>query len=600
MLLSNGHLSKESATDPKRSASDDTAQLTVEFLKKINESLPIRYVATNIGIFLADLRTRKPKGERICSLFRVVAMARSSDSKDWTWLIEVLTPDILVNELLIPKDSLTAKRRETLGKLQANGMDFTPFNEIGVLELFQAWQPRARVVTVNSPGWDSKMQAFVMPDGAVETSNDINDSYMFADAKQSSRAGSFKEWQSEVAHMCVGNPYLIFGVSLALAGPLLEPMELDSGLFHLHGDTSIGKSASLRVANSVWRSEQLQTWKTTTNGLEGRLAIANSTFLAIDELPKEPHQGFENDIYMIGNGLGKQRSDTSGRALKPAGWRMYCLSTGENDLATVLKSMKKDRHGGQTVRFIDIFVNRGQEGSFDAIHGHKDGNAFVSHLRQAAIAHAGHAGPEFVKEFLQRGCNGTTLCSELRAKSNLFEKQICDKFKLEALEPEVTRVLERYAVIALAGEMATKYGVTGWPQGTADNAVSLLIDQWFHGRGGNNAVDRSDAIARTREYLEAYVNSDFIDIEGFDPNNREWFARVNASTIGYHDANWFYITPRTLKLIHSGQDLKRIVRFHHEAGLLKELVDGYGAYRNNFGGKIRPRTYNISKSILEA
>ena len=107
-------------------------------------------------------------------------------------------------------------------------------------------------------------------------------------------------------------------VSLALAGPLLEPLGLDSFGLHLRGASSSGKTTALRVAASVWGGPGvLTTWRSTSNGLEGMAALRNSTMLALDELGQATAAEVGEVVYMFANGQGKARARRSGAARPP-------------------------------------------------------------------------------------------------------------------------------------------------------------------------------------------------------------------------------------------------------------------------------------------
>ena len=45
------------------------------------------------------------------------------------------------------------------------------------------------------------------------------------------------------------------------------------------------------------------------------------------------------------------------------------------------------------------------------------------------------------------------------------------------------RVCERFALIAAGGELATQYGVTGWPPGEAGQAATRCFQAWLEQRG---------------------------------------------------------------------------------------------------------------------
>ena len=49
---------------------------------------------------------------------------------------------------------------------------------------------------------------------------------------------------------------------------------------------------------------------------------------------------------------------------------------------------------------------------------------------------------------------------------------------------QVQRVLKRFAIAALAGELATKADLTGWPSGAARAAARGLFPEWTEAREG--------------------------------------------------------------------------------------------------------------------
>src|SRR5690606_5293733 len=98
-------------------------------------------------------------------------------------------------------------------------------------------------------------------------------------------AGSLEGWQEDVAARANGNPMLTLGISAALAGCLLEKLNVDGGGLHLFGDSSAGKTTVLMAAISVWGGPAFRrTWRTTSNGLEGAAKMHTGTMLALDEV----------------------------------------------------------------------------------------------------------------------------------------------------------------------------------------------------------------------------------------------------------------------------------------------------------------------------
>ena len=99
-----------------------------------------------------------------------------------------------------------------------------------------------------------------------------------------SERGTLDEWRDTVGKYCIGNNKLLFAVSLAFAAPLLNPLNVENGGFHIFGPSSCGKSTALRVAASVYGGpDYITTWRATDNGLEGTAAAHNDTLLIMDE-----------------------------------------------------------------------------------------------------------------------------------------------------------------------------------------------------------------------------------------------------------------------------------------------------------------------------
>jgi putative DNA primase/helicase len=96
-------------------------------------------------------------------------------------------------------------------------------------------------------------------------------------------------------------------VSTAFAAPLLEVLNVASGLVHFRGDSSRGKTTVLRPAASVGGSptEAIRTWRATTNGLEGVAAMHNSILLVLDELHQIAAKEAGAAALMLCNEAGK-------------------------------------------------------------------------------------------------------------------------------------------------------------------------------------------------------------------------------------------------------------------------------------------------------
>jgi uncharacterized protein (DUF927 family) len=148
----------------------------------------------------------------------------------------------------------------------------------------------------------------------------------------------------------------VFSISLAFAGSLAHLAGVDSGGFHLRGNSASGKTVSQMAASSVWGHPKTykRSWRTTANGLEGLALLHNDGTLILDEI-KECLPGEIGDVaYMLANGQGKCRANRNGAARQSATWRLLFLSSGELGLVEMMAGREAYRcgagnpHGGHS------------------------------------------------------------------------------------------------------------------------------------------------------------------------------------------------------------------------------------------------------------
>jgi len=120
-------------------------------------------------------------------------------------------------------------------------------------------------------------------------------------------------------------------------------------------------------------------------------------------------------------------------------------------------------------------------GAFDNLHGSPDGATFANAIRQATTVHYGHAGRAFL-ERLETQDN--------RDWSANFERTKALPIFSQAAEGQAKRVSARFALYGMAGELATEYGLTGWPPGDAAKAAGEYFRLWLDERGHRNDEKR--------------------------------------------------------------------------------------------------------------
>ena len=104
---------------------------------------------------------------------------------------------------------------------------------------------------------------------------------------------------------------MLFSISCAAAGPLLELAGAEGGGFHLRGPSSCGKTTLLHAAASFYGppADVVRSWRSTSNALEGIAALHNDCTLMLDELSQMASGDAAEASYMLANGAGKSRAN---------------------------------------------------------------------------------------------------------------------------------------------------------------------------------------------------------------------------------------------------------------------------------------------------
>jgi uncharacterized protein (DUF927 family) len=366
-------------------------------------------------------------------------------------------------------------------------------------------------------------------------------------------AGTLEGWQQEIGARAIGNSRLVFTASAAFAGPFLQPLNIEGGGFHLRGDGSTGKTSSLWVAGSIWGGGALSkgflnSWRTTDNALESRAVLHSDTLLLLDELGQVSGQVAAKTIYMLANGQGKARAAQSGEGKPPAEFRVLFLSTGEVSLNAKLGEDGLTAMAGQETRFIDLDADAGAGmGAFEHIHDCATPADFSDTITNACAEHYGHPAREFLRRLMDAPEETFT---EVRALMSEFPSP-------EHATGQVRRVAKRFALVAAAGEIATRFGILPWPEGTAMTTAERLFQEWLERRGSTGALESVKAITQVRAIIERHGSSRFVPWEApsMQVVNRLGFVRREEG------ATTFYVLPQMFRdEVCKGLDAARVAR----------------------------------------
>lgn len=469
-----------------------------------------------------DQGTDKPP-QWVCSPLRIVAMTRDTKSDSWGRLLKWQDNDGNTHQWPMPMELLEGDGADVRRELARLGLQISPsLSARNLLAAYlKVWPVESRALCTDRLGWHGK--AYLLPDRAYQVSGEP---IVFQNAHGLEPAfvesGSFDSWRDSVAAPASGNSRLVFSIRLALAGPLAQLVGEDSGGFHLRGASSIGKSTTLRLAASVWGkpANYVRSWRTTTNGLEGLAALHNDGLLILDEIGQIDPSTAGDSAYLLANGQGKARANRNGLARTPQRWRLLFLSAGEESLAGLMARTGQRASAGQEIRLADIEADAGAGlGLFETLHGYDNPAAFAAAIKEACGQCHGLAGIKWLSHLVVHQTEVPPLAQET-----------IDSFLAQALPRNATgqtvRVAKRFALVAAAGELASHFKITGWPQGEAIRAALACFASWFDCYGEGNREDRT-IVAHACAFIEAHGASRFEDLQATSdlriPNRAGYF-----------------------------------------------------------------------------
>ena len=447
-------------------------------------------------------------GQRICAKLEVTARCREFDGNGWGYVLTFSDPRGHAKQWVLPSRLLAGDGAEFRAALMAMGLDVSvkPHIRSRLAEYIQSRKPDAYARTTDRVGWQSGV-AFVLPDRTIgEGEERIIFQSDGAVPNTFKQQGDVAVWRDTIARRCAGNSRLVFALSTAFAGPLLHLVGVDSGGFHLRGDSSTGKTTALRVAASIWGGQDfMQRWRTTENALESMAAQHCDVTLILDELAQLDPAKAGECAYMLANESGKARSKQSGSARARLSWRLLFLSAGEIGLADHVAESGKRVHTGQEVRMVDLPADAGGGlGMFEVLHEFegKGGAAFADAIKADAAKHYGVAGIAFLERLTQDS-------DAVAERSKRAVATLASQWASGSPSGQVARVARRFALVAVGGELATEFGITGWLPQEATICTKVMFDAYIESRGGTGDGERTRMLNQVRTFIEAHGSARF-------------------------------------------------------------------------------------------
>jgi len=485
----------------------------------------------------------------------------------------------------MPMDLLRGDGSDLRGELLAMGLEIDPAARNNLARYLQERAPFKRIRCALQVGWCGTV--FVLPDAVIgpDAAGVIFQSGERGH-EEHGQAGTLDGWRAEIAARAVGNPLFVLALSASFAGPLLERTNTEGGGLHFVGDSSTGKTTILEAACSTWGGPGYRrSWRATANGMEGAAALFNDCLLALDEISECDPREVGNIVYALGNGRGKQRAGRTGNARAVTRWRAFIISTGERTIATTMAEGGHRTKAGQSVRLLDIPAAR-RFGCFDELHGAATGTALSDAIKRAAATHYGRAGRAFLERLTHDGRDFAATLERIKDLPH---------FNGNDFEGQDKRAAGRFALIALAGEAATEYGITGWPEGAAIEAAAVGFKSWRSTRGKGND-ERRQILERLAGFLERHGDSRFSDwaADGSMVRDRAGWWKPDDQ-----GGRLYLFTADGLREALKGYDLKRALDLLEEAGVIpKANAKGERAKPENIGTR-KVRVYQVRGDVLQ-
>ncbi len=495
-----------------------------------------------------------------CSPLHIEALTFDGQNNNYGRLLRFKPTAGKWREWAMPMELLAGDGVQLRGELLSMGVELDPYKARQQLpQYLQNEHPKRRVHCALQVGWCEG--SFVLPDtvigpkaaGVIFQSGERGH-------EEHTQKGTLAGWKEGIAAKAVGNPLLMLALSASFAGPLLAKCNAEGGGFHIVGDSSTGKTTLIDAACSTWGGPGFKrSWRATANGMEGAAAMFNDCLLALDEISECDPKEVGNIVYALGNGQGKQRASRSGSARSVIKWRCFVISSGERTIATAMQEGGHRAKAGQAMRLLDIPIPAAQTyGAWNTLHGATSPAAFSDAIKRTAAQHHGQAGRAFLEKL---AFDTTDFCETLE------QVKASSMFATDGTEGQDKRAAARFALLGMAGELATEYGVTDWPVNAAGEAAAYAFKLWQSMRGKGND-ERRQILQRVSDFIDRNGDGRFSDADSDDDHKAAmmrdragWWRNVNGGRL-------YLFNTDAMREATKGADFKRALDALQEAGAL--------------------------------
>lgn len=488
----------------------------------------------------------------ICSPLIVLAKTRDDSSNGWGRLLQWLDDAGVLHTWAMPMQHFQTEGAEIRKALADQGVTISVNGYERKLFLFYlANYPITQLaVCVNRIGWYRNQ--FILPNKTIGQ-NDSNEIVVYqsenASLSKYSTKGTLHEWQQHISKLVVNHPFLILAISLAFSGQLLEPLNQNGIGIHFKGKSSKGKSTAEFVACTIFGNPESYhcTWRSTGNALEQTAFMHNDSLLVLDEIGEIPNpKELGSIVYMLINGSGKGRM-TKSLTLKDSNrWRTVFLSSGEITLSEAMQETGQNSKLGQEMRMINIDIDDSPYGIFNCIDFEESAASQAMLLNSHTKKYYGVAGKQWLEYLTRNKVDVIDIANTLLTE---YSKVLAENFS----EGHIIRVAKSFALVAVAGELATQAGITSWQSGVAFSAIKTVFDNWIKNLKEKGNYEEKEILEKIKLFFIQNGSSRFEQLIPKDPNSFQYdnFEQRTSNCVGCWMQNGltktFYVHPESFR-----------------------------------------------------
>lgn len=469
---------------------------------------------TDNGLMENVEQQRKIIARKISAPFAIRGRTRDAYGDNWGRLVEFIDPDGETKHYVVPDEQLHKQGSDIPQRLASMGLWMAHGLSRSLLSFMNIASASKRMTCVSITGWGPD-NTFVLPGQTIgNNAGSVLYQHSGRDKSQLAQSGTLQEWQENIGGKCAGNSRLIFSVCVALAAPLMEIAGMDGGVFSLLGASTKGKSTAQHVAASVWGKGStsggyVRTWNTSLVGLEVMATTHNDLPLILDELKAVSAKIVGSSAYLLAMGRGKERGTKDIALREVLQWRTLVLASSEKPFDSFLRAAGETVEAGQQARFVDVpAIVSEATGIFDTLHGlplsEEYSKQFADALNRNAAMYYGAAGIAWLTCLTSK--SRAVLQSNIEQLRNDFRQQ----YRPADTGAQLDRVMERFTLCAVAGELATAAGITGWQEGDALKGVGACFLAYIAERGTLRDMEGVNGVAHLRQYLSDNGQANFM------------------------------------------------------------------------------------------